>query len=148
MRPKRFRSPNPRRPLEPLEEAASDAATRARRAAERASIPTEEDAHRRIVAELRRAALVTVVHIPNGSVATPGYRRKLAALGLCPGASDLLLLGPGWIGFLELKRAKGGRVSADQRVFLAKAEAAGARAVVAKGIDEAREICKEWGALP
>lgn len=98
---------------------------------------------------------------------------RLLAMGLCPGASDLILLwpgdgpgpdGPGWhagSGFLEVKRPArveqrldgkqryaAGRLSEAQKDFRALALAWRLPWGLARSWDEAVDVAKSWGALP
>lgn len=85
---------------------------------------------------------VRIFAIPNG-----GKRGKLEALklqleGVRPGVPDLMLptpRGPYHGLFVEMKRQKGGSVSAEQKDWLEYLTAQGYRAVVCKGFEEARK---------
>jgi len=110
---------------------------------------TEEAIHRAVVAHLRAIINSEAVwfHVANGPTASPQYRRKLAALGLRPGVSDLICLHNGEAFALELKREAKGRVSAHQNKFLSDWRNAGGHGVVAEGLDEALACIKAWGWL-
>jgi hypothetical protein len=109
----------------------------------------EEVIHRAVVDHLRQRGNPEAVwfHVPNQSKASPQYRRKLAAMGLRPGVSDLVFLHNGEAFALELKRQKGGVVSDNQDQFLADWKAAGGEGFVARGLDEALACMKAWGVL-
>ena len=85
---------------------------------------------------------VRIFAIPNG-----GRRGKLEAMrlqleGVSPGVPDLMLPTPRgkYHGlFVEMKRTKGGRTSAEQKDWLAYLTAQGYRAVVCKGFEEAKK---------
>ena len=49
---------------------------------------------------------------------------------------------------IELKKEKGGRVSASQREWIAALEARGYRAFVAKGLEAAKEVLTEYLGTP
>ena len=84
---------------------------------------------------------VRIFAIPNG-----GRRGKLEAMrlqleGVSPGVPDLMLPTPRGKHhglFVEMKRTKGGRISAEQKDWLAYLNAQGYRAVVCKGFEEAK----------
>lgn len=105
--------------------------------------------HTTVVKHLRANANPAAVwfHVANGSKASPQYRRKLAALGLRPGVSDLICLHNGEAFALELKREAKGRVSEHQNEFLSDWRRAGGHGVVAEGLDEALACLKVWGIL-
>jgi hypothetical protein len=109
----------------------------------------EEVIHKAVVEHLRQRGNPEAVwfHVPNGSKASPQYRRKLAALGLRPGVSDLVFLHNGEAFALELKRSSRGVVSEHQNNFLSDWRSAGGHGVVAEGLDEALAICKVWGLI-
>lgn len=108
----------------------------------------EEEIHKAVVQHLRQRAHPDAVwfHVPNGSKASPQYRRKLLALGLRPGVSDLICLHNKEAFALELKR-DGGRPSEHQLEFLDRWRVAGGHGVVAEGLDEALAVGKAWGIL-
>ena len=65
--------------------------------------------------------------------------------GLTPGLADLLIIGPGgFVGFMELKSAKG-RLSKAQERFRAICDACGVPHRVTRGRDEPIEVLAEWG---
>jgi hypothetical protein len=86
--------------------------------------------------------------IPNGShLAGDGRQRAMKAgilkrEGMSPGVHDLFLMlpsGPYHGLFIEMKRAKGGRVTPDQRSFAQRATEAGYGCVLARGSEQAVE---------
>src|SRR5574344_1769608 len=85
---------------------------------------------------------VRIFAIPNG-----GWRGKLEAMrlqieGVSPGVPDLMLPTPRgkYHGrFIEMKRTKGGRTSAEQKDWPEHLNAQGYRAVVCKGFEEAKK---------
>jgi hypothetical protein len=110
---------------------------------------SEEQVHLAVVDHLRTLGNPSAVwwHTPNQSKANPQYRRKLAAMGLRPGVSDLVFLHNGEAFALELKRSSRGVVSEHQNKFLSDWRSAGGHGVVAEGLDEALAICKAWGLI-
>lgn len=102
-----------------------------------------------------------LVHIPNGAYlgADPKTRAitmgKLKAMGLQPGVFDYLIpvptlaiegaglkFSPGL--WLEMKRTKGGEVSADQKEFRDRMSALGWRCEIAKGWIAASKIIEDY----
>ena len=110
---------------------------------------TEEEIHKAVVTQLRARSHPDAVwfHVPNGSKASPQYRRKLAALGLRPGVSDLICLHNKEAFALELKRNERGKVSENQNAFLSNWREAGGHGVVAEGLDEAIACLEAWNIL-
>jgi hypothetical protein len=86
-------------------------------------------------------------HVPNG-----GYRGAIEAaifksLGVIAGVPDLLLIFSGKTYGLELKAAKGGRLSPAQIRTQEQMRQAGAIVATATGIDEALQQLESWGLL-
>jgi hypothetical protein len=86
-------------------------------------------------------------HVPNG-----GYRGAIEAaifksLGVIAGVPDLLLIFSGQTYGLELKAAKGGRLSPAQIRTQAQMRQAGAVVATVTGIDEALQQLESWGLL-
>lgn len=88
--------------------------------------------------------------IPNGGSRHGAEAVKLKAEGVTAGVPDLFIAEPCfedipcrrgrklWNGlFIEMKRVKGGKVTAAQKEFMAKAEDRGFKCVVCAGADEA-----------
>lgn len=95
--------------------------------------------HLSIVDALRRLARPDVVwwHCPNGEARTKRVAAKLKKMGVRAGVADLQVSLPdGRFGFMEIK-ADNGRVSHEQRDFLARMSARGVVADVAEGTAEA-----------
>jgi hypothetical protein len=85
-------------------------------------------------------------HCPNASKSTPGYRRKLASLGLRPGVADLIGLVNGEAFALELKAEKGA-TQLSQIKFKSDWENAKGFGYIAHGLDEAIAVAEQWGWL-
>ena len=84
----------------------------------------------------------TIFAIPNGGHRHKGTAMKLRAEGVMAGALDLM-----WLEgrcFIEMKRP-GGRLSAAQKEFIAKAEAAGYGVIVGYGARDAAEKIIAFG---
>ena len=80
--------------------------------------------------------------IPNGSYKSRASARKFAAEGLKSGVPDICLPVPSPDGkhtalYIELKRRHGGKVSDTQKWWIERLTAAGCKALVCKGADEA-----------
>lgn len=84
-------------------------------------------------------------HVPNGGRMDPRRGWWLAQMGVLPGVADLVLMREGRVLFLELKAPKSGVQSDAQKAFEAAATEAGAEYAIARTIDEAVEIIREWG---
>lgn len=90
--------------------------------------------------EKRYPELRLLFHIPNGGSRGKAEAGRFRAMGVKAGVPDLFLPVPrfGWHGlFLEMKRAKGGRVSPEQKKWIADLEAQGYCALVCCGFEEA-----------
>jgi hypothetical protein len=89
-------------------------------------------------------ALEWLAAIPNGLAASSiGAARRMKEQGMKSGVPDLVLPIPagGYHGlWIELKRRRGGRVSPEQRAWIAHLNQVGYRAEVCAGWDAAREL--------
>lgn len=91
--------------------------------------------------------LELMYHIPNEAKRSAITGHNLKAQGMKPGVPDICLPVPNikhTALYIELKRRKGGRVSEDQRGWIAALNRVGCRAVVCNGWDEAREEIKRY----
>lgn len=106
----------------------------------------EERIHKTVVEHLRAYGNLEAVwfHVPNSGKHRPQYRKKLAAMGLRPGVSDLICLHNGEAFALELKRTVRGVTSDNQNKFLSDWRNAGGHGVVAEGLDEALACLRAW----
>lgn len=85
--------------------------------------------------------------VPNGEHRHVAVAARLKREGVVPGVPDLMLPVPsdGYHGlFIELKRAKGGRVSPEQKDWLAFLSEQGYRAEVCKGAAEAIAVIDSY----
>jgi len=80
---------------------------------------------------------VLIFAIPNGEQRNKITGAKLKAEGVTAGVPDLFI--PAWKLFIEMKRSKGGSLSAVQKERIKELEEAGYRVFVCKGFDDARE---------
>ena len=84
------------------------------------------------------APQVVVFHIPNGGLRSKPEAARLKWVGTLAGVFDLVLVLPrGRCAFWEVK-TDSGRLSADQRNFIQRLEAAGHTWAVVRTIDDAR----------
>lgn len=91
--------------------------------------------------------LALLHHIPNGGKRGKRTAAQLKRMGVKPGVPDLCLpvARGGWHGlYVEMKRRDGGRVSSEQRVWLAHLAAQGYRAVVAEGHEQAIDLIRDY----
>lgn len=108
-------------------------------------VPTEHDEQARVVAWLRFHGVLHFA-VPNGARVRPSVARKLTAEGMVAGAPDLMIFpGSGVAIALEMKRVKGGRVSAEQGVMLLALEKARIPIVVGNGHEHAIGQLKAMG---
>lgn len=102
-------------------------------------IPTEHEEQREFVRWFRQTHKgVRIFAIPNGgarSIATAG---RLKVEGVSPGVPDLCI--PAWRLWVEMKRTKGGSLSAEQKDWIAYLEGCGYTCMVAKGAAHAKEM--------
>lgn len=106
--------------------------------------------HLPLVAHLRARAVPGVLwfHPPMGAYYGGDQQGALMkALGARAGVSDLILLHQGTMYALELKRVRGARATAEQEQFLNDVEAAGGKAALCHGLDEALMMLEVWGLL-
>jgi hypothetical protein len=111
----------------------------------------QQRVHVPLVAHIRRRAVPGLVwfHPANGAHYASGSRQGalMAAMGVRPGTSDLVFLHERQFYALELKRAKGGRTEAEQKLFIDDVIKAGGRAAIAHGLDDALAILEAWGLI-
>ena len=89
--------------------------------------------------------LQLLFHIPNGGLRSKTEAKRMKSAGVKPGVPDLFLpvARAGYHGlFIELKRKKGGRLSEEQKQWIADLEGQGYMAVSAYGCEEACDIIK------
>lgn len=85
--------------------------------------------------------------IPNGGHRAKRVAAALRAEGVKKGVPDILLMYAGVTYFLEMKKAKGGRTSPEQKLMIAKLTRAGAICAVCRGLAEAVAQLESWGLL-
>jgi hypothetical protein len=79
---------------------------------------------------------VRIFSIPNGGHRHPAVAAKLKATGVSSGVPDLFI--PAWGLWLEMKRTKGGSLSAEQKDWIAYLESVRFCCIVGKGADDAK----------
>jgi hypothetical protein len=95
---------------------------------------------------------VFIAHVPNGSHlsgTTQNRAMQMGALkgdGLKVGFPDLICIWKGGVGFLEVKRPKGGQMSLAQEMVLSILMEMGHHASVVTSAIEAQEALLAWGA--
>jgi len=85
--------------------------------------------------------------IPNGGSRDGREAHNLKLQGVKAGVPDIHLpvaRGPYHSLYIELKRQKGGRVSEEQRAWIAALNRAGNLAVVCNGFEEARQVIENY----
>ena len=80
-------------------------------------IPTEHEEQRLLVQWFRRKwPDVRIFAIPNGGYRSRATAGRLKAEGVSPGVPDLFI--PAWRLWVEMNRAKGGSLSAEQKDWI------------------------------
>lgn len=79
---------------------------------------------------------VRIFAIPNGGFRDQNTAKKLKAEGSCPGVPDLQI--PEWHLWVEMKRQKGGTLSAHQKEWIEYLEGIGQRVIVGRGFEDAK----------
>ncbi len=98
---------------------------------------TEHEEQREVVRWFRQTFPgVRIIAIPNGGARNKVTAARLKAEGVAPGVPDLFV--PAWRLWIEMKRAKGGVVSVQQRDWLQYLVEVGYSAMVCRGADEAK----------
>ena len=78
---------------------------------------------------------VRIFHIPNGGHRAMSVARKMKSEGVKPGVPDLYV--PAWRVWIEMKRAKGGRLSPEQKDWIEYLEGIGDTVIVGNGARDA-----------
>lgn len=91
--------------------------------------------------------LALLHHVPNGGKRGKTEAARLKRMGVKPGVPDLCLpvARGGYHGlYVEMKRRDGGRVSSEQRAWLAALHAGGYCALVAEGHEQAIAAIRDY----
>jgi hypothetical protein len=100
-------------------------------------IPTEHEEQRELVRWFRQTwPGVRIFAIPNGGARSPATAGRLKAEGVSSGVPDLFI--PAWGLWVEMKRTKGGSLSAEQKDWIAYLESVRFWCIVGKGADDAK----------
>lgn len=103
-------------------------------------IPSEDHEQMMLVQWFRRTfAGVRIFAIPNGGHRHPAVAAKLKATGTSSGVPDLFI--PAWRLWVEMKRVKGGSLSAEQKdwiAYLENLESVNYWCIVGKGAEDAK----------
>jgi hypothetical protein len=100
-------------------------------------IPTEHEEQRELVRWFRQTwPGVRIFAIPNGGARSPATAGRLKAEGVSSGVPDLFV--PAWGLWVEMKRTKGGSLSAEQKDWIAYLESVRFCCIVGKGADDAK----------
>jgi hypothetical protein len=101
-------------------------------------IPTEHEEQRELVRWFRQTwPVMRIFAIPNGGARTAATAGRLKAEGVSPGVPDLFI--PALKLWVEMKRTKGGALSAEQKDWIKYLESVGYCVIVGKGADDAKE---------
>ena len=98
-------------------------------------------------ATITHPELALMYAIPNGEYRPMKTAHNLHLQGVKAGVPDICLPVPrGGYGalYVELKRKRGGRVSEDQKAWVAALNRVGNKAAVCKGFDEAKQVIEEY----
>ena len=94
--------------------------------------PTEHEEQREYVRWFRQTYPdVRIMAIPNGGARSQATAGRLKAEGVSPGVPDLFI--PAWGLWIEMKRAKGGKVSPEQKEWHQYLANCGYRVIVGLG---------------
>lgn len=85
---------------------------------------------------------VRILAIPNGGQRSLSTAARLKAEGVCPGVPDLFV--PEWGLWVEMKRAKGGKLSPDQKDWAEYLDYCGYAVIVGHGQADAIEQVINW----
>jgi hypothetical protein len=100
-------------------------------------IPTEHEEQREVVRWFRQTwPGVRIFAVPNGGARSKATAGRLKAEGVASGVPDLFV--PAWRLWIEMKRVKGGRLSAEQKDWIDYLQNVGYCVIVGKGADDAK----------
>jgi Holliday junction resolvase len=96
------------------------------------------------VIRMRLVAGAVAFAIPNGGHRAKREAGKIKAEGGTAGVPDIFALHRRQAYFLEMKKTKGGRVSKEQKIMMARLVGAGAICAVANGLEQAIQQLEAW----
>ena len=100
-------------------------------------LPTEHEEQRELVRWFRQTwPGVRIFAIPNGGARSPATAGLLKAEGVSSGVPDLFI--PAWGLWVEMKRTKGGSLSAEQKDWISYLESVEFCCIVGKGAEAAK----------
>lgn len=107
------------------------------------TIPTEHFEQREFVKWFRQTFRdVRIFAIANGGARSKATAGRLKAEGVASGVPDLFV--PAWRLWIEMKRAKGGSLSSEQKDWIAYLESVGYCVIVGKGAESAKELIRAF----
>lgn len=96
-----------------------------------------------LVMWFRRAYPDTLIFaVPNGGLRSKSQAIKLKVEGVVPGIPDLFI--PAWKLWVEMKKAKGGKVSDEQKEMIIYLQSVGYRVIVGIGAEDARRKISQF----
>lgn len=99
-------------------------------------VPSEHFEQREFVSWFRKTHKgVRIFAIPNGGQRSLAAAGRLKAEGVSSGVPDLFI--PAWRLWVEMKRIKGGKLSSEQKDWIAYLESVGFCCIVGKGAEDA-----------
>ena len=111
-------------------------------------LPSEDQEQSWLVAWFRKEyPAVRMFAIPNGGHRSKADGMLLKATGVVAGVPDLMVAAPrgAWHGlFVEMKVQSGGRVSTEQKEWIAYLAEQGYRAEVCNGFEAAKAVIREY----
>jgi hypothetical protein len=85
--------------------------------------------------------------VGNGGKRHPKVAKAMKEEGVTAGVPDIFVLHARQVYFLEMKKPRGGRVSKDQKIMMARLVGAGAICAVAAGLEQAIQQLEAWRLL-
>ena len=99
--------------------------------------PSEDHEQMMLVQWFRRTYEgVLIFSVPNGGHRHPAVAAKMKATGVIKGVPDLFV--PAWRLWVEMKRVKGGSLSAEQKDWIQYLESVNYWCIVGKGAEDAK----------
>ncbi len=106
-------------------------------------LPTEHEEQRELVRWFRQTYKgVRIFAIPNGGQRSRATAGRLKVEGVSPGVPDLFV--PAWGLWVEMKRQKGGVVSAEQKDWMNYLQSVNYTCIVGKGAEAAKAAISDF----